>query len=167
MHARGSADAMGSSLSPRIKRRIRTKTSLAELERKERGRSRVPEPPRLRTLVRDAAEVPISEGSLVPASTPTSGIQRVHPYTPVGGAVGSSSFEVVPPVRDRTATDIGFNESMETVPITRANSSPSIIQDPTHFEIVFWHFGPRGPDTPCNWRLQSQWKVCSLERFLL
>ena len=132
VRARGSADTMGSSLSPRIKRRIRTKTSLAELERKERGRSRVPpEPPRLRTLVRDAAEVPISEGSLVPASTPTSGIQRVHPYTPVGGAVGSSSFEVVPPVRDRAASDIGFNESMETVPITRANSSPSIIQDPT------------------------------------
>ena len=131
VHARGPADTLGSSLSPRIKRRIRTKTSLAELERKERGRSRVPEPPRLRTLVRDAAEVPISEGSLTPASSPTSGIQRAHPYTPVGNAVGSSSFEVVPSARDRAASDRGLSESMETVPITRANSSPSIIQDPT------------------------------------
>ena len=93
VHARGAADTGGASLSPRIKRRIRTKTSLAEIERKERGRTHIPEPPRLRTLVADAAEVPISEGSLVPASTPTSGPHRAHPYTPVGDAVGSSSFE--------------------------------------------------------------------------
>ena len=66
-----------------------------------------------------------------PASSPTSGVQRAHPYTPVGDAVGSSSFEVVPPVRDRAASERGLDESMETVPITRANSSPSIIQDPT------------------------------------
>ena len=100
-HARGAADTEGSSLSPRIKRRIRAKTSLAEIERKERGRTNIPGPPRLRTLVTDAAEVPISEGSLVPVSTPTSGPQRAHPYTPVGDAVGSSSFEMVPPVRAR------------------------------------------------------------------
>ena len=131
VHARGPADTEGSSLSPRIKRRIRTKTSLAELERKERGRTNIPGPPRLRTLINDAAEVPISEGSLVPASTPTSGIQRAHPYTPVGDAVGSSSFEMVPPVRARAASERGLDESMETVPITRANSSPSIIQVPT------------------------------------
>ena len=105
VHARGPADTEGSSLSPRIKRRIRTKTSLAELERKERGRTNIPGPPRLRTLINDAAEVPISEGSLVPASTPTSGIQRVHPYTPVGDAVGSSSFEMVPPVRARAVPE--------------------------------------------------------------
>ena len=70
VHARGSADTEGSSLSPRIKRRIRAKTSLAEIERKERGRTNIPGPPRLRTLVADAAEVPISEGSIVPPSTP-------------------------------------------------------------------------------------------------
>ena len=131
VHARGSADTEGSSLSPRIKRRIRAKTSLAEIERKERGRSAIPGPPRLRTLVKDAAEIPISEGSLVPASTPTSGPQRAHPYTPVGNAVGSSSFEMVPSARTRAASDRGFDDSVETVPIPRANSSPSII--PTHF----------------------------------
>ena len=131
VHARRSADTEGSSLSPRIKRRIRAKTSLAEIERKERGRTNIPGPPRLRTLVNDAAEVPISEGSLVPASTPTSGPQRAHPYTPVGNAVGSSSFELVPPVRARAASERGFDDSVETVPIARANSSPSIIQDPT------------------------------------
>ena len=76
--------------------------------------------------------MPISEGSLVPASTPTSGSQRAHPYTPVEDAVGSSSFEMVPPVRARAASERGLDDSMETVPITRANSSPSIIQVPTH-----------------------------------
>ena len=131
VHAHGSADTEGSSLSPRIKRRIRAKTSLAEIERKERGRSAIPGPPRLRTLVKDAAEIPISEGSLVPASTPRSGPQRAHPYTPIGNAVGSSSFEMVPSARTRAASDRGFDDSVETVPIPRANSSPSIIQDPT------------------------------------
>ena len=136
VHARGAADTEGSSLSPRIKRRIRAKTSLAEIERKERGRTNLPGPPRLRTLISDAAEVPISEGSLVPASTPRSGPQRAHPYTPVGDAVGSSSFEMVPPVRARAASDRGFDESVDTIPITRANSSPSIIQVPTQKRTV-------------------------------
>ena len=135
VHARGAADTEGSSLSPRIKRRIRAKTSLAEIERKERGRTNIPGPPRLRTLT-DAAEVPISEGSLVPASTPTSGPQRAHPYTPVGDAVGSSSFEMAPPVRARAASDRGFDDSADTIPIARANSSPSIIQVPTQFLVV-------------------------------
>ena len=137
VHARGAADTEGSSLSPRIKRRLRAKTSLAEIERKERGRTNIPGPPRLRTLVTDAAEVPISEGSLVPASTPTSGPQRAHPYTPVGDAVGSSSFEMVPPVRARAASDRGFDDSADTIPIARANSSPSIIQVPTQHPMVY------------------------------
>ena len=143
VHARGAADTEGSSLSPRIKRRIRAKTSLAEIERKERGRTNIPGPPRLRTLVADAAEVPISEGSLVPASTPTSGPQRAHPYTPVGDAVGSSSFEMVPPVRARAASDRGFDDSADTIPIARANSSPSIIQVPTHFQHMVLAEVPR------------------------
>ena len=131
VHARVPPDTEGSSHSPRVKRRIRAKTSVAELERRERGRSRVPEPPRLRTVVRDPVDIPTSEGSLVPASSPTSGVPRAHPYTPVGGAVGSSSFELIPSVRDRAASERGLNDSMETVPITRASSSPSIIQDPS------------------------------------
>ena len=138
VHARRSADTEGSSLSPRIKRRIRAKTSLAEIERKERGRTNIPGPPRLRTLVSDAAEVPISEGSIVPPSTPTSGPQRAHPYTPVGDAVGSSSFEMAPPVRARAASDRGFDDSAETIPIARASSSPSIIQVPTQRTTILW-----------------------------
>ena len=134
VHAWVPADTEGSSHSPRIKRRIRAKTSLAELERKERGRSRVPEPPRLRTLGRDPAEVPISQDSLAPAVSPSSGAPRAHPYTPVGVAVGSSSFEVIPSARDRATSDQGLNESLETVPIFRSNSSPSIIQDPEQTE---------------------------------
>ena len=77
VHARAVAtDTTGSDVSPRIKRRIRSKTSLAELERLERGRSRVPEPPRLRILHQDPAEVPIPEGSLVPAESPGNGQHR-------------------------------------------------------------------------------------------
>ena len=70
VHAWVPADTAGSSHSPRVKRRIRAKTSLAELERRERGRSRIPEIPRLRTLVRDPADVPISEGHLPQQTLP-------------------------------------------------------------------------------------------------
>ena len=59
VHARVPANTAGSSYSPRVKRRIRAKTSLAELERRERGRSRIPEIPRLRTLVRDPADISV------------------------------------------------------------------------------------------------------------
>ena len=38
---------------------------------------------------------------------------------------------MVPPVRARAASERGLDDSMETVPIARANSSPSIIQVPT------------------------------------
>ena len=34
-------------------------------------------------------------------------------------------------MRDRAASERGLNDSMETIPIPRANSSPSIIQDPS------------------------------------
>ena len=132
VHARFQADAPGPSTSPRVKRRIRSKTSLAELERQERGRSRIPEVPRLRTLARDPADVPISEDSIVPATSPASGAQRAHPYIPVGEAMGSSSFEMLPSATDRAASDRGLNESVETIPILRSNSSPSIIQNPSH-----------------------------------
>ena len=168
VHARAPVDTEGSSLSPRIKRRIRAKTSLAEIERKERGRSNIPGPPRLRTLVTDAAEIPISEGSLVPASTPTSGAPRAHPYTPVGDAVGSSSFEMVPSVRARAASDRGLDDSAETIPIARANSSPSIIQHlgrprastpERHFSRLLRGFGP------CRWQKSSQTLILCLKQF--
>ena len=137
MHARPVADTSGHDVSPRIKRRLRSKTSLAEIEKQERGRSRIPEVPRLRVLNQDPADVPISEGSLVPATSPTSGRHRTHPYIPVGDAVGSSSFEVVPSVVDRAASERGLDESMETVPILRSISSPSIIQNPSQVGFSF------------------------------
>ena len=152
VHARSTADTEASSLSPRIKRRIRTKTSLAEIERKERGRSQIPAPPRLRTLLADAAETPISEGSLVPVSTPTSGPPRAHPYTPVGNAMGSSSFEMVPSARARAASDRGYDESTETIPIVRASSSPSIIQVPTQIH-------PKGPCSPDYSEIRNYTKI--------
>ena len=126
VHARSSTDTSGPAASPRVKRRLRSKTSLAEIERQERGRSRIPEVPRLRTLNRDPAE-----GSIVPATSPGSGVNRAHPYTPVGNAVGSSSSEMVPAAVDRLASERGLSDSMETVPILRSYSSPSIIQNPS------------------------------------
>ena len=83
----------------------------------------MPEPPRLRILNQDPADVPISEGSLIPSGSPRSGSVRAHPYTPVGEAVGSSSFEFVPLVTNRTASEVGVNESMEVTPIPRSSSS--------------------------------------------
>ena len=93
IHARPS-DTAASDRSPRVKRRLRGKTSLAEIERLERGRTRVPEPPRLRMLHPDPADVPISEGSVVPSTSPRSGSVRPRPYIPVGDAVGSSSLSL-------------------------------------------------------------------------
>ena len=138
VHGRRPTDTEGSSHSPRVKRRLRCKTSLAEIERKERGRSRVPEPPRFRTLATDPAEVPIPEGSLAPARSPASQPDRAHPYIPAGEAVGSSSFELVPSARDRAASERGLNDSVDTIAIPRTNSSPSVMQDPTHDAFVPW-----------------------------
>ena len=45
VHARGAADTEGSSLSPRIKRRIRAKTSLAEIEKEGKRSDQYPRPP--------------------------------------------------------------------------------------------------------------------------
>ena len=95
IHAR-STDTAASDRSPRVKRRLRAKTSMAEIERLERGRTRAPEPPRLRVLHPDPADVPISEGSVVPSTFPRSESQHACIHIPVGDAVGSSSFEYVP-----------------------------------------------------------------------
>ena len=131
VHARQPPDTAGPDISPRVKRRLRGKTSLAEIERQERGRSRIAEPPRLRTLNQDPADIPIPEASLILCSSPVSGQNRAHPYILVGDAVGSSSFEVVPSVVDRAASERGMSESMETIPILRSSSSPSILHHPS------------------------------------
>ena len=82
-------------------------------------------------LNQDPAEVPIPEGSLIPAESPGNGQHRAHPYTPVGNVVGSSSFEYVPSVEDRAASERGVDESVETIPIIRSSSSPSILHQPS------------------------------------
>ena len=139
IHARPPSDTTGSDVSPRIKRRLRGKTSLAEIERQERGRSRIPEPPRLRMLNRDPADVPIPEGSLVPCSSPISGQNRAHPYTPVGNAVGSSSFEFVPSAVDRAASERGLRESMETIPILRSSLKVGDADTKAHLAYQLLH----------------------------
>ena len=128
MHARP-LDKAASDRSPRVRRRLRGKTSLAEIERLEGGSPKVPEPPSLRVLHPDPADVPISEGSLIPIASPRSGSVRMHPYTPLGEAVGNSSFEFVPSVTNRAASEVGLNESMEVTPIPRSSFSPSILHN--------------------------------------
>ena len=46
VHARPNHDTADPGRSPRVKRRLRAKTSVAEIKRLERGRTRVPELPR-------------------------------------------------------------------------------------------------------------------------
>ena len=84
----------------------------------------------LRLLNRDPADVPIPDGALIPSGSPISGQGRAHPCTPVGNAVGSSSFEHVPSTVSRAASEVGPNESMETTPTMRSSSSPSILHHP-------------------------------------
>ena len=145
VHARQPSDTAGSDASLRSKRRLRAKTSLAEIERQ----SRVPEPQRLRSLSQDPADVPIPEGSLVPCSSPISGQNRAHPYTPVGNVVGSSSFEFVPSAVDRAASERGLSESMETIPILRSSSSPSILHNPTQNQAIFLNFATKVWGSEC------------------
>ena len=75
-------------------------------------------------------DVPISEGSVVPSTSPRSGSACMHPYIPIGDAVGSSFFEYVPSITNRAASEVGLNESMEVTPIPRSSSSPSILHNP-------------------------------------
>ena len=91
-----------------VKRRLRTETSIASLER---GRVTIPEPPRLRALQNNPEDVPVSEASVAASNSPRSGPIRAHPYIPVGDAIGSSSSEYVPSVTNRAASEIGLEES--------------------------------------------------------
>ena len=61
-----------------------------------------------------------------------SGSARMHPYNPVGEAMRSSSFEYVPSVVNRAASESGVNESMEVTPMPRSFSAPSILNNPLH-----------------------------------
>ena len=91
VHARPVQERDEADRSPRVvKRRLHTKTSLADIER---GRARVPELPRLGALHPEPEEVPVSQTSIAASVSPRSGSARVHPYNPVGQAIGSSSFE--------------------------------------------------------------------------
>ena len=93
VHARN-APRVAVDNNPRVvKRRLRTKTSIASLER---GRATIPEPPRLRALQNNPEDVPVREASVATSNSPRSGPVRAHPYIPVGDAMGSSSFEYVP-----------------------------------------------------------------------
>ena len=44
--------------------------------------------------------------------------------------MGSSSFEYVPSVVNRAASDVGLSESMNVTPIPRSSSSPSTLRNP-------------------------------------
>ena len=110
-----------------VKRRLRTKTTVTE---PSRGRTNMPEIPRLLALRREPENIPVSEGSAASTVSPGSGSARVHPYYPVGEVIEGSSFEYVPSIASRAASATGLDESLDVTPISRFNSSPSILKNP-------------------------------------
>ena len=78
VHARTDARNVASDQGHRpVKRRLRTKTNVSELER---GRTNMPIAPRLRALRGDPEDIPVSESSATSTVSPRSGSARVHPY---------------------------------------------------------------------------------------
>ena len=73
------------------------------------------EVPRLRALEAQAAAIPISS-SAASSTSPRSGSSRVNPY-PVGEAIESSPFELVPSVATQATQSWEQEGSMETTPI--------------------------------------------------
>ena len=132
VHARSAPEREASDHSQRVvKRRLRTKTSMASLER---GRAAVPELLRLRALRRDPEGIPVSETSAAASTSPRSGSVRAHPYNPVGEAIGGSFFEYVPSLANRATSKNGFDESRDVTPIPRSNSFPSLLKNPIQGE---------------------------------
>ena len=110
------------------KRRVRSQTNVASTS--ERGRAHVPVVPQLRALRGDLEEIPVSESSAVSSASLRSGIVRAHPNHPIGGAMESSCFEVVPSSANRATSATGLDESIGLTPIARSSSSPSILNNP-------------------------------------
>ena len=80
------------------------------------------EVPRLRALEAHAAAIPISS-SAASSTSPRSGSSRVNPY-PVGEAVESSPFELVPSVATQATQSWEQGGSLELTPI-RDDTSPT------------------------------------------
>ena len=79
------------------------------------------EVPRLRALEAQAAAIPISS-SAASSTSPRSGSSRVNPY-PVGEAIESSPFELVPSVATQATQSWEQGGSLESTPI-RDDTSP-------------------------------------------
>ena len=80
------------------------------------------EVPRLRALEAHAAAIPISS-SAASSTSPRSGSSRVNPY-PVGEAIESSPFELVPSVATQATQSWEQGGSLELTPI-RDDTSPT------------------------------------------
>ena len=78
-------------------------------------RSEALEVPRLRALEAQAAAIPISS-SAASSTSPRSGSSRVNPY-PVGEAIESSPFELVPSVATQATQSWEQEGSLESTPI--------------------------------------------------
>ena len=85
-------------------------------------RTEAPEIPRLRALEAQAAAIPISS-SAASSTSPRSGSSRVNPY-PVGEAIESSPFELVPSVATQATQSWEQGGSLELTPI-RDDTSPT------------------------------------------
>ena len=85
-------------------------------------RTEAPEIPRLRALEAHAAAIPISS-SAASSTSPRSGSSRVNPY-PVGEAIESSPYELVPSVATQATQSWEQGGSLELTPI-RDDTSPT------------------------------------------
>ena len=85
-------------------------------------RTEAPEIPRLRALEAQAAAIPISS-SAASSTSPRSGSSRVNPY-PVGEAIESSPFEIVPSVATQATQSWEQGGSLNLTPI-RDDASPT------------------------------------------
>ena len=94
-------------------------------------RTEAPEIPRLRALEAQAAAIPISS-SAASSTSPRSGSSRVNPY-PVGEAIESSPFELVPSVATQATQSWEQGGSLELTPIRDDTSPTTPSIKPTHF----------------------------------
>ena len=93
------------------------------------------EVPRLRALEAHAAAIPISS-SAASSTSPRSGSSRVNPY-PVGEAIESSPFELVPSVATQATQSWEQGGSLELTPIRDDTSPTTPSNKPTQCNTVW------------------------------
>ena len=140
VHVRTPAQSVAPDQCHRPIKRLRVKTTVAA---PARGRTSIPEVPRLRALRNEPQNIPVSEGSAASTVSPRSGPARAHPYYPLGEVIKGSSFEYVPSIANRAASATRLDKSIDVTPIPRSSLITEYSQE---FATETWRRYPRrGP----------------------